>query len=111
EAALHFARSATPGDDEAIQVLLEALAQAENRGAHPEVLRILGSLSDFVPGEDRRWAQVADALLGDAEWVVDHLADGDARAAVLALQRVDAVLAAGSDRRRRAAVKVRLASL
>jgi DNA-binding CsgD family transcriptional regulator len=111
EAALHFARSATPGDDEAIQVLLDALAQAEQRGAHREVLRILGSLIDVVPSGDQRWAQVADALLGDAEWVVDHRADDDARAAVSALEKIDAVLASGPDQRARAAVKARLASL
>jgi DNA-binding CsgD family transcriptional regulator len=95
EAASHFARSATPGDDEAIQVLLDALAQAEQRGAHPEVLRILGSLIDVVPSGDQRWAQVADALLGDAEWVVDHRADHDARAAVSALEKIDAAYACG----------------
>src|SRR5439155_25070690 len=33
EAALHFARSADRGDNEAIEVLLEALRQAEERSA------------------------------------------------------------------------------
>ncbi len=111
EAALHFARSATPGDDEAIQVLLDALHQAEQRGAYHEVLRILGSLVDVVPSGDQRWQGVSDALFGEAEWVFDHRADDDARAAVIALGELDALLADSPDRLRRADVKARLASL
>lgn len=111
EAALHFSRSALPGDDEAISVLLDALQQAEQRGAYQEVLRILGSLIDVVPSGDQRWQGVADALFGDAEWVVDHRADDDARAAVAALGEIDALLSDSPDTLRRAAVKARLASL
>ena len=111
EAALHFSRSAAPGDDEAIQVLLDALHQAEQRGAYHEVLRILGSLVDVVPSGDQRWQGVADALFGEAEWVFDHRADDDARAAVVALGEIDALLADSPDRVRKAAVKARLASL
>lgn len=111
EAALHFSRSATPGDDEAIAVLLDALHQAEQRGAYHEVLRILGSLVDVVPSGDPRWSGVADALFGEADWVFDHRADDDARAAVVALGELDALLSDSPDRVRRAAVKARLASL
>ncbi|MGH8999334.1 MAG: helix-turn-helix transcriptional regulator [Acidimicrobiia bacterium] len=110
EAALHFSRSATRGDAEAIQVLLEALRQSEERGAYPEVLKILGSLVDVVPAGDPCWRDVADALFGGADWVVDHRADDDARAAVAALREIDAVLADDSDLARRAAVKSRLTS-
>ncbi|MGH8973459.1 MAG: ATP-binding protein [Acidimicrobiia bacterium] len=110
EAALHFASSAETGDDEAIEVLREALRQAEGRGAFREGLTILGSLVDLLPSGDDRWAGVADALFGDADWVVDHRADAEARVAVAALREVDAVMAAHPDLARRAAIKSRLTS-
>ena len=110
EAALHFAGSAEMGDDEAIEVLREALRQAEERGAFREGLTILGSLVDVLPGGDRRWEGVADALFGEADWVIDHRADAEARVAVAALREVDAVLAQSPDLARRAAVKSRLTS-
>ena len=43
EAALHFARSAEPGDDEAVRVLLDAMRQAEQREAFRETLDLLWS--------------------------------------------------------------------
>ncbi len=55
EAALHFARSADSGDDEAIAVLRDALRQAEERGSFREALKILGALADILPPGDRRW--------------------------------------------------------
>ena len=45
EAALHFARSAEPGDDEAVEVLLDAMRQAEQREAFPEALELQASWS------------------------------------------------------------------
>jgi tetratricopeptide (TPR) repeat protein len=110
EAALHFAGSAETGDDEAIEVLREALRQAEERGAFREGLTILGSLVDLLPSGDRRWEGVADALFGEADWVIDHRADAEARVAVAALREVDAALAQSPDLARRAAVKSRLTS-
>ena len=109
EAALHFARSADSGDDEAIAVLRDALRQAEERGSFREALKILGALSDILPPGDRRWLEVA-ATLDQGEWVVDHRADADTRSAVAALREIDAVLAGGGDPRRRALVKSRLTS-
>jgi DNA-binding NarL/FixJ family response regulator len=110
EAAGHFARSGERGDDEAIAVLLEALRQAEQRGAYQEGLGILSILVDFVPAADKRWELVADALFGGADWVIDHRADADARAAVAALREIDSVLADSPDLARRAVVKSRLTS-
>jgi hypothetical protein len=49
EAAQHFARSATSGDGEAIAVLFDALAAAEQRGAYPEAMQLLGVLVDLMP--------------------------------------------------------------
>ncbi|TMD00503.1 MAG: hypothetical protein E6J03_12035 [Chloroflexi bacterium] len=109
EAALHFARSADSGDDEAIAVLRDALRQAEERGGFREALKILGALADILPPGDHRWLDVADTL-DEGEWVVDHRADADTRSAVAALREIDAVLAAGSGPAVRAIVKSRLTS-
>jgi len=110
EAAGHFARSGEAGDNEAIAVLLEALRQAEQRGAYREGLGILGILVDLLPSGDPRWQDVADALAWEADWVVDHRADADARKAVAALREIDSILAGSTDLVRRAAVKSRLTS-
>jgi hypothetical protein len=52
EAAAHFALSAMPGDGEAIVVLLDALAEAEQRGAHVEAAWILADLMRLAPSEE-----------------------------------------------------------
>lgn len=109
EAALHFARSADRGDNEAIEVLLEALRQAEERSAYREALKILSALVEILPSGDRRWLAVADAL-GHAEWVVDHRADADTRSAVSALREIDALMDDRTEPAQRAVVKSRLTS-
>jgi DNA-binding CsgD family transcriptional regulator/tetratricopeptide (TPR) repeat protein len=109
EAALHFARSADRGDNEAIEVLLEALRQAEERGAYREALKILSALVEILPSGDQRWLAVADAL-GDAEWVLDHRADADTRSAVSALREIDALMDDRTEPAQRAVVKSRLTS-
>ncbi|HVS42562.1 MAG TPA: AAA family ATPase, partial [Candidatus Dormibacteraeota bacterium] len=109
EAALHFARSADSGDDEAIAVLRDALRQAEERGGFREALKILSALADILPPGDARWVAVAGTL-DQGEWVVDHRADADTRSAITALREMDAVLAGGSDPAIRAMVKSRLTS-
>ena len=109
EAALHFARSADRGDDEAIEVLQEALRQSEERGGYREALKILGALVEILPSGDGRWLAVTDAL-GQAEWVVDHRADADTRSAVTALREIDALMDAAVAPASRARVKSRLTS-
>ena len=109
EAALHFARCADRGDDEAIEVLLEALRQAEERGAYREALKILGGLVEILPSGDGRWLAVADAL-GAAEWVADHRADADTRPAVSAMREIDALMDDRTEPVKRAVVKSRLTS-
>ena len=47
EAALHFARSAQPGDEEAVRVLLDAMRQAEQREAFRESLDLLSELVEI----------------------------------------------------------------
>jgi class 3 adenylate cyclase/DNA-binding CsgD family transcriptional regulator len=110
EAALHFARSAAPGDDEAIGVLADALRQAEDRGSYREALAILASLVDLLPPGDERWLAVSETLARQADWVSDHRGDLRAVTAIRAMREIDRVLAASPDLLRRGVVKLRLAS-
>lgn len=109
-AAPHFARSADPGDDEAIDALASALRQVEQRGAYREALSILDCLVGLLPTGDARWLRVLDAMSLAAEWVVDHRADTDALLGLEAMRALDSVLAEDADAGARAAVKFRLAS-
>jgi ATP/maltotriose-dependent transcriptional regulator MalT len=110
EAALHFARSARPGDDEAVQVLLDAMRQAEQREAFRESLDLLSELVDILPPADPRWLDVLEAMYWQAEWVVDHRAEAGAETAIRALRAIDGLLVRSADQARRATVKFRLAN-
>jgi DNA-binding CsgD family transcriptional regulator len=110
EAAPHYVRSAEPGEAETVQVLCDAVRQAERREAYHEALEILGSLVDMLPAGDGRWREVVEALSWQAQWVVDHRADAHADIGVPALRRIDAVLEPLADPAARAVVKLRLAS-
>jgi class 3 adenylate cyclase len=109
EAAPHFARSAVVGDDEVIAALLEAIRQAEERGAYRESLTLLSGLVDVLPSGDGRWLEAGDALAWQADWVNDRgRGDRLAIAAIRAMREIDTVLESSPDVRRRAAVKLRL---
>ena len=110
EAALHFARSARPGDEEAVRVPLDAMRQAEQREAFRETLDLLSELVDILPPADPRWLDVLEAMYWQAEWVVDHRAETRAETAVRALRAIDGLLAHSADHARRATVKFRLAN-
>ncbi|MGH9039959.1 MAG: ATP-binding protein [Acidimicrobiia bacterium] len=110
EAAAHFARSAEPGDPEAVEVLRQAVGQAEEAGAHREALAVLSSLVPLLPAGDERWRGVVDAMSLRAEWVVDHRAEVHAAEGAEAMRAIDALLAAVPDPARQAGVKFRLAS-
>ncbi|MDQ3946394.1 MAG: AAA family ATPase, partial [Actinomycetota bacterium] len=110
EAAAHFARSAEPGDPEAVEVLRQAVAQAEEAGAHREALAVLSALVSLVPPGDKRWRGVVDAMSLRAEWVVDHRAEIHAAEGAEAMRAMDAVLAGVPDPARQAGVKFRLAN-
>ncbi len=110
EAAPHFARSAEVGDDEAIRTLCDAVRQAEERGAYHEALTILGSLVELVPAGDERWLDVLEALSWQADWVVDHRADSNARLGIKAMRAIEDVLSSSVDPAARAMVKFRLAN-
>ncbi|HEY3240710.1 MAG TPA: AAA family ATPase [Acidimicrobiia bacterium] len=110
EAAAHFARSAEPGDPEAVEVLRQAVGQAEEAGAHREALAVLSSLVALVPPGDERWRGIVDAMSLRAEWVVDHRAEIHAAEGAEAMRAIDAVLAEVPDPARQAGVKFRLAN-
>ena len=110
EAAPHFVRSAEAGDDEAVEVLRQAVRQAEEAGAFQEALTILASLVEVLPAGDPRWEKVVDALSWEAQWVVDHQAGGYAVLGIGALRAMDGALEGIADPARRAPVKLRLAS-
>jgi DNA-binding CsgD family transcriptional regulator/tetratricopeptide (TPR) repeat protein len=110
EAALHFARSAQPGDEEAVRVLLDAMRQAEQREAFRESLDLLSELVDILPPADPRWLDALEAMYWQAEWVVDHRAEARTETAIRALRAIDGLLADSADDARRATVKFRLAN-
>jgi DNA-binding CsgD family transcriptional regulator len=110
EAAPHYALSAGQGDDETVEVLCQAVREAERREAYREALELLGSLVDVLAPGDRRWRDVVGALFWDAQWVVDHRADAHAEIGIPALRRMDAVLERLPDPAARAVVKLRLTS-
>lgn len=110
EAALHFARSADRGDSEAVDVLLDAMRQAERRDAYREALELQAELVDLLPEDDPRWLEVLEAMYARAEWLIDHRAETDAPVAVKALRAIDGLLEGSSDHARRAIVKFRLAT-
>jgi DNA-binding CsgD family transcriptional regulator len=110
EAALHFARSAERGDSEAVEVLLDAMRQAERREAYREALELQAELVDLLPPGDRRWLEVLEAMYARAEWLIDHRAETDAPVAVRALRAIDSLLEGSSDDAKRAIVKFRLAT-
>ncbi|MFL5952492.1 MAG: ATP-binding protein [Gaiellaceae bacterium] len=109
EAAPHFARSASVGDDEAIDALRDAIHHAESRQAYREALTILGALVELIPRSDARWLGVLDALSWQAEWVVDHRADAHAVLGIEAMNAIETVLDPSWDAAPRAMVKFRLA--
>jgi DNA-binding CsgD family transcriptional regulator len=110
EAALHFARSADRGDSEAVDVLLDAMRQAERREAYREALELQAELVELLPEDDPRWLEVLEAMYARAEWLIDHRAETDAPVAVKALRAIDGLLAGSADHARRAIVKFRLAN-
>jgi DNA-binding CsgD family transcriptional regulator/tetratricopeptide (TPR) repeat protein len=110
EAALHFARSAERGDTEAVEVLLDAMRQAERREAFREALELQAELVDLLPADDQRWLEVLDAMYARAEWLIDHRAETNAPVAIRALRAIDGLLEGSSDHAQRAIVKFRLAN-
>jgi ATP/maltotriose-dependent transcriptional regulator MalT len=72
EAASHYARSAEPGDPEAMTALVRALRHTWSQFAFAEAFVILDSLADLLPAEDQRWIQVLDAMPQNPEWTSSY---------------------------------------
>ncbi|HYU20260.1 MAG TPA: AAA family ATPase [Chloroflexota bacterium] len=109
-AASHFACSAEVGDPEAIDALVRAIRQAEERESHREALAILGALLELLPPGDKRWLDVLDGMAWQAEWVIDHRADVAAETGAKAMQEIDSLLEGSPDYARRGGVQFRLTS-
>lgn len=107
-AAGHFARSARPGDGEAVEVLRLALARAEERDDHREALSLLDALLDMVPAGDRRWLDIAEVMAWQNGWVIDHRGDIGFETALRAMRRIDLLLDTSASISRRAAAKFHL---
>jgi DNA-binding CsgD family transcriptional regulator len=109
-AAGHLARGAEPGDVEAVDVLCQAMSQAESRGLHREALAILEALVELLPDGDPRWNRVLAVMDWQPEWVLSHLAETDAPIAITAMRRIEAQLAGSEDVAGRATVQFHLAA-
>lgn len=109
-AAAHFARSAQKADDETIEGLCRAIGEAESKGLYREALAILGGLPDLIERGDQRWLGVLDAITWQADWVVDHLAEGDALGAIETMRRIEEVSREASDATAQGIVQFHLAS-
>lgn len=110
EAAGHFARSAPIADDASVEALCSAIRLAEDRGLYREELAILAALLDVLPEGDARWSRVLQSLDWDSEWVIGHLAEGDADSAAEAMRRIKRVFRVGDDPAVEGTVDLHLAS-
>lgn len=90
-AAAHLARSSMQADEESLDALCRAIREAEGKGLYREALAIMGDLPDLIPRGDPRWLQVLDSVTWQADWVIDHLAEGDAEGAITVMRRIEEV--------------------
>jgi len=109
-AAPHFLRSAGSGDPEAVDTLVRAVRQAEERNLYQETLPLLTALLDVLDPDDQRWLDVLEAMTWRAEWVIDHLVEDGAATAIAVMRRIERQLAASGDRLREGTVQFRLAT-
>ena len=109
-AAPHFLRSVGSGDPETVDTLIRAVRQAEERNLYQETLPLLTALLDVLDPDDHRWLEVLEAMTWRAEWVVDHLVEGNAATAIAVMRRIERQLSASGDRLREGIVQFRLAS-
>jgi len=109
-AAGHFAFGAEVGDGQAIEQLCRAMAQAESRGLYRESLATLEALVDLLPDGDPRWSRVLETMNWQSEWVLSHLAENDAPAAITAMRRIESQLDGSTSLAELAAVQSHLAA-
>jgi DNA-binding CsgD family transcriptional regulator len=106
--AAHLARSADPGDREAVDALIGALREAEERSLHRSATAVLAELVRLLPEGDQRWLGALDVMDARADWVLAHLAEDHVGEAWEAMKRIEPLAEAGGDDRRRAIVQLRL---
>jgi DNA-binding CsgD family transcriptional regulator/tetratricopeptide (TPR) repeat protein len=109
-AAPHFLRSADAGDPEAVDTLVRAVRQAEERNLYQETLPLLAALLDVLDPDDQGWLDVLEAMTWRAEWVIDHLVENGAATAIAVMRRIERQLTGSGDRLREGIVQFRLAS-
>src|SRR5262249_17932390 len=81
------------GDPEAVDTLVRAVRQAEERNLYQETLPLLAALLDVLDPDDQRWLDVLEAMTWRAEWVIDHLVEDGAATAIAVMRRIERHLA------------------
>lgn len=107
--AAHLARSAEPGDPEAVGALIAALREAEERSLYRAAAAVMAELVGLLPEGDERWLRVLDVMEPRAEWVLAHLAEDHAGEAHEGMRRIEQLVEAEGDDRRRGTVQLRMA--
>lgn len=108
-AASHYALAGLR-DEESVDALFLAMKQAGERDLYQEELAVLNTLLKVLPAGDQRWRRVLDSVTLQSEWVLSHLAEGDASIAVEAMERVIDVLEGSGDQRAQALARFHLAA-
>lgn len=105
DSAPHFARSAAPGDEPAIDVLCRALRHASQREALREASATLSDLVEILPARHKRWLEVLDYVRWQANWLVDHKFEVGETAVRTAIAAIEDVAATSDDVGLRAEVR------
>jgi hypothetical protein len=110
EAAPHFVKSADARDDEAIDALLRAIRQAQQRDVHREAMTIVRALMEILPEGDGRWQALLDVIVWQGSEVLDQRVDIDPETVPRALQGIEVALAGSTDLAAIAALKYGLSN-
>lgn len=105
DAAPHFARSAAPGDETAIDVLCRALHHASQREALREASATLSDLVEILPARHGRWLEVLEYVRWQANWLIDHKFEVGETAVRTAIAAIRDVAATSDDGGLRAEVR------
>lgn len=108
EASMHYVRGASAGETEAVDTLIQALHQSEERQSAYEAMAVLEGLLTLLPPGDPRWGAVLDAMVWDADWLLDYNGFVSAEVGLRALREIERSLPPSSDPLRRAVVQLRL---
>lgn len=100
--AYHARRGATPGDESAVETILEAAREAEVRQVHRQAVELLTAALSLIPVRSPRRRLLLDELAWQAGCVADYVSG------VPALRELESLVA--DDAEARAGAKMRLAS-